>query len=539
MTRTPTLRRALQLLAPHRREFAGLLFVTFLGALLSGVGDPVSLKLLIDSLERGNVRSFVVLALCLLVLYTGVRLVKGWGVVLTQRLKNRVYEDATRATFRSYFRVPYAKLGNDSGYYISRISDEPLELAKGVDLAVKLVTNGVVLVGALIVCLWLSWRVAIILTAIVPLLLYLAGHYGRKISATANLEKEAQAELREGIGRAVESYKTVNMFGLQDGVTRETDRRLGSYLSLLYTRVRYAAVLQAASGICLSYAEMAVLIGAGIQVIQGNLTVGGLFGFTSAYWRVVASFKALADAIPEIATLGNQIHRLDDFQAMAAPPAATPDHGTIALAGAGFGYEERRVLDRFDLVVRPGERVLVTGPNGSGKSTLTHILAGFLDVGEGEARLPALGRMSCLLLPFGFIPGTLKDSADFERLGAQERARFLELAARFGLGDKLDRDPATLSEGEKRKFQVILTLMKDADFYVLDEPLAHVDLPSKPVVMDAIDEHTRGKALVVVMHGEEEHRVRFDREVVLDDSRVVVPGLHVDEAEPAPALVAG
>lgn len=534
MTRMDTVRSAARVLAPHRRRLVVLGLVTVVGALLGGVGDPVSLKLMVDSMSAGDKGRFVVLALCLLVLFTGVRLFRWWGAVLAQELRNRVYEDVTTTTFRAYFRVPYGRLANDSGYYVSRICDEPLEIAKGVDMVVKLVSNVVVLIGALAVCLWLSWKVAIILTAVVPLLLYLANQYGRKISSAANGEKEAQAELREGIGRSVESYKTVNMFGQHEAVHQAVDRRLGSYLSLLYARVKYAAAFQAASGVCLSYAEMAVLIGAGLQVIQGNMTIGGLFGFTSAYWRVVASFKSLVDLVPEAANLGNQIERMEEFRAMAAAPQEASAHESIVLNGAGFAYGEHRVLDGFGLTVAPRDRVFVTGANGSGKSTLTHILSGFHKVDGGEALLPPLERMSCLLLPFGFIPGTLRDSAGLERLSPEQQARFMELVQRFGLADKLDRDPASLSEGEKRKFQVALTLMKDADFYVLDEPLAHVDLPSKPVLMDAICERTRDKALIVIMHGEDEYRGRFDRHVVLGDAGFRIVG----DAAVAPAPVA-
>lgn len=533
MTRMDTVRSASRVLAPHRGRMAVLGVVTLVGALLGGVGDPVALKLLVDSMSAGDKGRFVVLALCLLVVYTGVRMFRWWGSVLAQQLRNRVYEDVTATTFRAYFRVPYARLTNDSGYYVSRIADEPLEISKVVDMVVKLVSNVVVLIGGLAVCLWLSWQVAIVLTTVVPLLLYLANVYGRKISSTANGEKEAQAELREAIGRSVGSYKTVNMFGQHQAVHQAVDRRMDSYLSLLYSRVRYAAAFQAASGVCLSYAEMAVLIGAGLQVIQGDMTIGGLFGFTSAYWRVVASFKTLVDMVPEAANLGNQIQRMEEFKAMAAPPREGPVHGSIVLNDAGFGYGEHQVLERFGLTVAPRDRVFVTGANGSGKSTLTHILSGFLKVDRGEALLPPLERMSCLLLPFGFIPGTLRDSAGLDRLSAEERTRFMELVQRFGLADKLDRDPTSLSEGEKRKFQVALTLMKDADFYVLDEPLAHVDLPSKPVLMDAICERTRDKALIVIMHGEDEYRERFDRQLVLGDAGFRVVGDR--DVAPAPA----
>ena len=69
-----------------------------------------------------------------------------------------------------------------------------------------------------------------------------------------------------------------------------------------------------------------------------------------------------------------------------------------------------------------------------------------------------------------------------------------------------------------------MTLTKDADYYVLDEPLANVDPASKDLVMDRILERTDGKGLIVVMHGDERYHRRFDRCVDLGTPRFTAVG---------------
>ena len=60
-----------------------------------------------------------------------------------------------------------------------------------------------------------------------------------------------------------------------------------------------------------------------------------------------------------------------------------------------------------------------------------------------------------------------------------------------------------------------MSLLKDADFCVFDEPLASVDPESKDRVIEAILAGTEGKGLLVVLHGDDQYRPRFDREVSL------------------------
>lgn len=87
----------------------------------------------------------------------------------------------------------------------------------------------------------------------------------------------------------------------------------------------------------------------------------------------------------------------------------------------------------------------------------------------------------------------------------------------FGLSGRLGADPALLSQGEQRKLQCVCALLKDADVYIFDEPLANVDGASKRVIMEEIARRTEGRTLILILHGEQDFRVMFDRELALDE----------------------
>lgn len=525
------LRLSFRLLKPHSGSLLVLLAVTSFAALLNGVGDPVFLKILIDSLSEGNLRGFVLLAVGLVFVYTATRVANYFAAILRQKIKNRIAEEVSLDAFDSFYDLPYREVAErDQAYFLSRIYEEPSELSKAVDLAVQVVSSGVLFLGALVVCFWLSWQVAIVLSVVVPVLLWVADRFGSRITDTTVDEKEDEAYFREGLNRAVASYKTAKVFRLQRRVREGLGRRLDKYLGTLLQRIKHSSAFEAVSGTFLSYAEMAVLIGAGIQVLRGVLTIGGMFGFITAYWRVVNGFRSLVNRLPTLAELSGNVARLEQFQERAAGVTRLPDAPAIHLSGVNFAYSGQQIMKDFDLSLERGESILVEGPNGSGKSTLAHLLAGFLRSDDGRVELPSLDRMSCLLLPFGFIPGTVADNLAFVRdddadAGDGDGAeRMAALVEDFGLADKLDQDPASLSAGEKKRLQVAMTLLKPADFYLLDEPLANIDAASKDRVLDAIFRRTRDRGLLLIMHDAQRYRDRFDRRLVLGQRQRRVAG---------------
>jgi ATP-binding cassette, subfamily B, bacterial len=508
------------LLGPDRRLLAFVLGVNLVGAALTGIGDPLALKLMIDSLSRSDVRFFLVLTGLMILIYTSYRLLSLLSNLYSQKLRNRLCERLVTSLIQKFYRIPYQEVqAQGRGYFVARLYEEPVKVMMAVSLVVDLFSTVAISLCAMTVCLVLSWRVSLIVSLIVPVLVILSRRYGKKIRSRSLEETENEAQLREGLGRAVESYKNVRLFGLHEKVYRRFDGLLQSLLGSTYRRYKQSATYSTLSGILLSTAETVVMIVAGFQVLAGRLSLGGLFGFVSAYWRVVSSFQTLTGLIPTFATLGAQLDRVQEIKEFPEGAGEGPERTRRwSLRGLSFGYQGSPILEDFDFRWNPGESILVVGANGSGKSTLAHLLTGFLEAQAGESKIPGMSQTSALLSPCAFIPGSLADNLEhasrFE--GGAVRAR--ELLATFGLDEKQDRDPASFSDGEKKKAQIIMTLVKDATFYLFDEPLASVDPESKDRIMDAIFARTAGRGLIVILHGDDQFRGRFDRVVDLSRS---------------------
>jgi len=180
-----------------------------------------------------------------------------------------------------------------------------------------------------------------------------------------------------------------------------------------------------------------------------------------------------------------------------------------------------RVLDGVDLLVHPGEAVLISGKSGSGKTTLVSLL-GTLDRAD-------MGSISLGDAQFGTMSGTALARLRSERIGivfqnhnllpswtalenveaaliGHGKARRDHAAALLddiGLGDRLGHLPAQLSAGEQQRVAVARALANSPALILADEPTADVDADTAREIISRLISPVRTKkaALVVVTHG--------------------------------------
>src|SRR5439155_6256807 len=98
---------------------------------------------------------------------------------------------------------------------------------------------------------YLSGRITLILSVVVPVLYVLANRFSPAIKAASERENEEEARLKEVLGRSVNSYKTVNVFGLYPAVYSRVLGRLESYLGVFYGRFKTSLNYQTLSAIVL------------------------------------------------------------------------------------------------------------------------------------------------------------------------------------------------------------------------------------------------------------------------------------------------
>lgn len=177
---------------------------------------------------------------------------------------------------------------------------------------------------------------------------------------------------------------------------------------------------------------------------------------------------------------------------------------------------EKRLLGPLNLTIKSGEIVTVMGPSGSGKSTLIEFACGTLDPAFSvEGKIILNDRNVTLLPPEKRRMGILfQDDLLFPHLSVWENLSFgmprdLSISERrklinntlveAGLKMFSDRDPSTLSGGQRARIALLRTLVADPQALLLDEPFSKLDAPLREKFRSYVFQHARNKSLPTLL----------------------------------------
>jgi len=185
-------------------------------------------------------------------------------------------------------------------------------------------------------------------------------------------------------------------------------------------------------------------------------------------------------------------------------------------------YGKLLVLDRWNLKVSKGERIVLLGPSGCGKTTFLKIIAGLESYDEGELFLN-FKNLGFVFQEPRLIPWrTVKKNLLFVSDDEGKIKEVLKMVKLVGFEGHL---PSQLSGGMKQRVNLARALLNDPDLLILDEPFSSLDLPVKLKIMDDIVELWKESnfTLLMVTHDVKEAVYMGDRILVLSErpSRII------------------
>ncbi|WP_344686182.1 ATP-binding cassette domain-containing protein, partial [Saccharopolyspora taberi] len=202
----------------------------------------------------------------------------------------------------------------------------------------------------------------------------------------------------------------------------------------------------------------------------------------------------------------------------AAEPVAGGDGVELTRVAARWPGAAEPALKGVELRIPAGAHVAVVGPSGGGKSTLLALLLGFLRAEQGEVRVP--GTVTWCPQEPQLVSTTVRENLRMAAPHADD-AELTEALRLAGLPDMpldhfVESGGAALSGGEAQRVALARALLADAELVLLDEPTAHLDVPTSEALLDRLHHALRGRTVVHVTHrlSETEHAdlvLRADR----------------------------
>ncbi len=525
------LRRIIGLLQPHARSL--LLAVVLAGLLSSCQGMLILLvRAVLNSLmDPSSTQRSWHLGLAIVGLFVvqgGARIGRTW---LTRQAALRAERDLRNRIFSHLLHCDPAQLHQHGlGDCLSRISHDAGTIRTAVGAAVTLVQRplsalaiaGTAAMMAPQLALWAALGLPVVAVVIYGTGRATRHHAGVHLSSLARLESLA----RDGLA----GLRTIQAYGAQDriavGFERSNEEQLSSALRATAYRISGPPAVELAAAIAIA---VVVAVGAG-QVRAGELDAAALVAFLVALGLLGEPLKgiAAANALWEEASAGlSRVFEILDLPCVATEtqvPSQVEERVSISLTDLSLDRGRGFVLQGVDLVLEPGQIVVIQGASGAGKSTLLDLIAGFvqptsgrllwngvdasdLELGRRRAHIAMVDQESWLGM------GTVQEAIALARPGAtqDEVFRCAELAGLAANGHFLSSLPggldgrvgdagAVVSGGERQRISLARALLCDAPVLLLDEPTANLDSKSEQDFLRTLNSIRSSRTILIVSH---------------------------------------
>ncbi len=237
-----------------------------------------------------------------------------------------------------------------------------------------------------------------------------------------------------------------------------------------------------------------------------------------------------------------------EIQDPKVPEQSNMQRGAITFEDVTFAHSgtEDALFERFNLHIKPGEKIGLVGHSGSGKTTFTRLLLRFSDIQSGRILIDnqdiTAVTQDDLHTAVAYVPQepllfhrSVRENIAYGDLQADDAA--VEAAAQMAHADEFIRNlpngydtlvgerGVKLSGGQRQRVAIARTMLKNAPILVLDEATSALDSESEVLIQDALWKLMGGRTTIIIAHRLSTIQ-KMDRIVVLDEGKIVEQGSH-------------
>lgn len=516
-------------------------------------GDAVDLLLGKGLVEFGSIKG-ILFKIAIAVLVTAAA---QWVMnTMNNYITYHVIQDIREEAFRKIQILELGYLDRKSyGDIVSRMIADVDTFADGLLMGfTQLFTGILTIVGTLLFMLITNIPITLVVVCITPVSFLVAKFIATKTYTMFQEQSLTRGEQTALIEEMVGNQKVVKVFAREKAVIedfRGINDRLGK-CSL--KAIFYSSTTNPATRFVNSLVYAGVGIFGAVLAIKGGISVGRLSCFLSYANQYTKPFNEISGVVTELQNAIACAARI--FELIEQEPQIPEKEnafvldeakGNVELNDVSFSYvPEQKLIEDFNLSVKPGQRIAIVGPTGCGKTTVINLLMRFYDVKKGSILVDGTDiremTRGSLRTNYGMVlqetwlrSGSILDNL---RMGKPEATReeVIEAAKQAhahsfikrlpeGYDTVITEDGGSLSQGQKQLLCIARVMLCLPPMLILDEATSSIDTRTEIRIQKAFAKMMNGRTSFIVAHRLSTIK-EADRILVMKDGNIIEQGTH-------------
>ncbi|KIZ55693.1 multidrug ABC transporter permease [Bacillus safensis] len=466
----------------------------------------------------------------------------GEGVVAN--LRTEVWEHML------HLRLTYYD-AHESGETMSRITQDTNVVKEFVtEKLVSFVSGLFAILGAIVVLLWIDWKMTLLLLIAVPLTIFVTYPLGEKMYAISKANQDELAGFGGRLGRILTNIRLVKASQTEQQELAGGEKQIQRLYKYGLKEAKIVAILSPLMTLLMMVVIIAIFGYGGSQVASGAISSGELVAIMIYLVQIIMPFTQMATFFTDLQkTLGATeriVEALDEKREVQDGKPVTAASQPIHFENVSFKYNEKYVLKGMTFTLKPNETTAFVSRSGGGKTTMFSLIERFYDVSSG-AILYGKENIEQFNLTewrgvFGYVSqnapllnGTIRDNVMYGTNGASEQEVLGALKAAYAydfvmqLDKHLDTEVGEggikLSGGQKQRIAIARAILRNPRILLLDEATSNLDNESEREVQLALQALTKNRMTIIIAH-RLSTITSADQILVFEDGRLSGQGTH-------------
>ena len=481
--------------------------------------------------------------------------------ICNNKMTYHIVRDIRNEAFRKIEILPLKYIDSHSyGEIVSRVIADVDQFADGLLMGFTQFFTGVMTIaGTILFMLATNVGITFVVVLITPLSLFVAAFIAKKTFTMFRLQSETRGEQTALIDEMLGNQKVVQAFSHEEKAMEQFDEINERLQKCSLKAIFYSSITNPATRFVNNVVYTGVGLVGALAAVAGRISVGDLSCLLSYANQYTKPFNEISGVVTELQNALACAGRIFDLieEEPQTPEKEGAMHlnnirGNVELSHVAFSYTpEQKLIEDFNLQVKPGQRVAIVGPTGCGKTTMINLLMRFYDVDSGQIRVEGtdIRDMTRKSLRAGYgmalqdtwlKAGTIRenitmgkpDATEEEIIAAARASHAHSFIKRLpeGYDTVISEDGGSLSQGQKQLLCITRVMLCLPPMLILDEATSSIDTRTEMKIQEAFARLMEGRTSFIVAH-----RLSTIREadviLVMRDGKIVEQGRHEELLE--------